>query len=370
MFWIDADRHAEPLEDRPVPLGVALGEVVVDRDEVDAGARERVQVERGAGDERLALTGLHLGDVALVQDDPAHHLDVEHPLLRLAPARLAHGGEGLEEEFVERLAVLQPLPQRGSRAAQLLVGELLEVRLERGDVVRLLRPAASRAGPRRRAGPSRALRGLQSAMRLQGSRSRCFFTLRFTRANSTSLASRAMRGSSLSRSCSRLIPAAGAATARDRQARRPRRRPCRVAGPRSRMPTSTRTAATRSGCGTSRRAATVAWPATCFVSTSTGSGVAGGSPSQARALWLTYTGGNIRDWSLWTKRRPGEGEAARVSAGRRRRAGADHPRARLGGLAAVRDRARPSSFSLRTASRRFSCTAPDRVVELSAYSRG
>ena len=105
----EADGHAEPLEDRLVPLGVALGEVVVDRDEVDARAGQRVQVERGRRDERLALTGLHLGDVALVEDDPAHHLDVEHPLLRLAPARLAHGGVRLEEQLVERLAVLEPL---------------------------------------------------------------------------------------------------------------------------------------------------------------------------------------------------------------------------------------------------------------------
>ena len=39
----------------------------------------------------------------------------------------------------------------------------------------------------------------------------------------------------------------------------------------------------------------------CFVSTSTGSGVAGVIATQGRALWLTYTGGNIREWSLWTK---------------------------------------------------------------------
>ena len=41
----------------------------------------------------------------------------------------------------------------------------------------------------------------------------------------------------------------------------------------------------------------------CFVSTSTGSGVAGAIASGGRALWLTYIGGNIREWSLWTKGR-------------------------------------------------------------------
>ena len=39
----------------------------------------------------------------------------------------------------------------------------------------------------------------------------------------------------------------------------------------------------------------------CFVSTSTGSGVGGVIATGGRALWLTYTGGNIREWSLWTK---------------------------------------------------------------------
>jgi hypothetical protein len=34
--------------------------------------------------------------------------------------------------------------------------------------------------------------------------------------------------------------------------------------------------------------------------TSTGSGVAGLALAGTRALWLSYTGGNIREWSLWT----------------------------------------------------------------------
>ncbi len=157
----EADGDAEPLEDGLVPLGIALREVVVHRDQVDAGCRERVQVEREARDERLALAGLHLGDVALVQDDPAHHLDVEHPLLRFAPARLAGGGVGLEQERVERLAVLEPLPELGALALELGVGELLEVRLEGRDVLGLLLEplhAASLADAKDLLQPAEALR--------------------------------------------------------------------------------------------------------------------------------------------------------------------------------------------------------------------
>ena len=105
---------------------------------MDAALLDRVQVEREARDEGLSLTGLHLGDVALVQDDAAHHLDVEHALLRLAPARLANGGERLEEELLERLAVLEPLPELGGLRRELVVRQLLEVGLERRDVRGLL----------------------------------------------------------------------------------------------------------------------------------------------------------------------------------------------------------------------------------------
>lgn len=38
----------------------------------------------------------------------------------------------------------------------------------------------------------------------------------------------------------------------------------------------------------------------CGPPTSTGSGLVGPSLAATRALWLTYTGGNIREWSLWT----------------------------------------------------------------------
>ena len=130
--------HRERFEHGQRPFAVALGEVVVDRDEVRAAAGERVQVQRLRRDERLALAGLHLGDVALVEDDAAHQLHVEEADAHRALERLAHGGERLEEELVERLAVLDALLELGRLGRELGVGELLEVRLERADVGRLL----------------------------------------------------------------------------------------------------------------------------------------------------------------------------------------------------------------------------------------
>jgi hypothetical protein len=107
----------------------------------------------------------------------------------------------------------------------------------------------------------------------------------------------------------------------------------------------------------------------CFQDTSTGSGVAGVATTQGRSLWLTYTGGNYREWSLWT------------------RGGTSPPRRIAFEAALVEDPApvvlgRPWEGSLPYAigrtvvvlapngSRRFAVTASARVVRVSAHSRG
>ena len=134
----EADRATEQLVHGAGPLGVSLREVVVHRHEVHATAEEPVEIERLHGDERLPLTGLHLGDVALVKDDPAHELDVEEADADRALERLAHRRVRLEDEVLERLAVLDALLELRGLPEQLLVGQLLELGLERADVCRLL----------------------------------------------------------------------------------------------------------------------------------------------------------------------------------------------------------------------------------------
>ena len=108
-----ADAEPQELVDAAHPLGVALGEVVVDGDDVHAAARERVEVDGKRGNQRLALAGLHLGDLALVQDHAADHLHIEVALAQRAPGRLADGGEGGDEELVE---IRRPRPAAGGRS--------------------------------------------------------------------------------------------------------------------------------------------------------------------------------------------------------------------------------------------------------------
>ena len=72
---------------------LVLGQVVVDGDDVHALAGQGVEVGRQRRDEGLALTGLHLGDLALMQRRAAHELDVEVTFAHRALARDLHHGE-------------------------------------------------------------------------------------------------------------------------------------------------------------------------------------------------------------------------------------------------------------------------------------
>ena len=100
-----ADLEAEEAVHAAHPLAVALGQVVVDGDDVHAVAGQRVEVGGQHTGQGLALTGLHLGDVAEVQRRATHHLDVERALIEHPPGGLPGDGECLGQEVVEGLAV-------------------------------------------------------------------------------------------------------------------------------------------------------------------------------------------------------------------------------------------------------------------------
>ena len=126
----DADRHAEETVDPAHPFRVAAGEVIVHRDDVNAFAVERVQVGWQRGDERLALAGFHLGDLAFVQDGSADQLHVEVPHVEHAAAGIADDGERLRQQVVQRLAVGEPLAELGGLPAKPIVGQRRDRGLE------------------------------------------------------------------------------------------------------------------------------------------------------------------------------------------------------------------------------------------------
>ncbi len=128
-------RDPQHAVDRSHPVAVTLRQVVVDGDDVHPFAQQGVQIHRQGGHQGLALPGLHLGDLALVQHDAADELDIEMALTQGAPGRLAHGGERLGQDVIQILAVFKPRPKLVGLGAKLGVGERLELRLQRVDAL-------------------------------------------------------------------------------------------------------------------------------------------------------------------------------------------------------------------------------------------
>ena len=72
-----------------------MRQVVVYRDDMNAFAREGVEVRGQRGDERLAFAGAHLGDLPVVQYHAAQQLHVEVPHAQCALAGFARNRERL-----------------------------------------------------------------------------------------------------------------------------------------------------------------------------------------------------------------------------------------------------------------------------------
>ena len=97
-----ADRQTHELVEAAHPLRVAAGQVVVDRHDMDAGAREAVQIHRQSGGEGLAFAGFHFRNLAAMEYDAANQLHVEMAHFQNSSAGFAHRREGFDEQVVER----------------------------------------------------------------------------------------------------------------------------------------------------------------------------------------------------------------------------------------------------------------------------
>lgn len=108
-------------------------------------AGQRVEVGRQHTGERLALTGLHLGDVAEVQGRTAHHLDVEVALAEHPPGGLAGDGERLGQQVVEVFTLGDALAELVGFGAKFGVRQLLDVVGQGIDIVSHLLEALDHA---------------------------------------------------------------------------------------------------------------------------------------------------------------------------------------------------------------------------------
>src|SRR5512133_913959 len=88
---------------------------------MDPASGQRVEVGRHGRYQRLALTSLHLGDVAHMQRGAAHDLNVKVPLIQDAVAGFAYRRERLRQQRLKRLTLVIARPEFRGLATELLV---------------------------------------------------------------------------------------------------------------------------------------------------------------------------------------------------------------------------------------------------------
>ena len=134
---VDDEPHGQAQESVHLahPLALVLGQVVVDGDDVHALPRQGVEVGGQGGHQGFALAGLHLGDAALVEDDAADELHPVGPLAQHPHGGLPHGGEGLGEDIVQRLAAGQAGLELVRLGPQVVVAEGAVLLLQPLDLV-------------------------------------------------------------------------------------------------------------------------------------------------------------------------------------------------------------------------------------------
>ena len=131
----NAGSHTECCKNLAHPFRVAAGEVIVDGNNVHTLTGERIQIGREGRDKGLALAGLHLADVAFMQKDAAHQLNIKGPQAKRTAGAFTAVGKCLGQELVERLATLGAFGQLAGLVLEALVAQRLKLGLERVDLV-------------------------------------------------------------------------------------------------------------------------------------------------------------------------------------------------------------------------------------------
>ena len=125
--------HPQQVKNRSHPAGVAACQVIVDGHQVGAFALQGVQVQRQGRHQGLAFAGAHLGNCAARQDNPADDLHIVRAQADRAPGGFPHRGKCLRQELVQAGPFLQALSELLRAQAQVGIGQLVILSLQRVD---------------------------------------------------------------------------------------------------------------------------------------------------------------------------------------------------------------------------------------------
>ena len=116
-----ADSAVQELEHLAHFLRLELSEVVVDGNNVNASAVERVSVSSKAGNKRFTFTCFHFCDTSLMQNDSTNDLNGVRLFAQHSERSLTAYSECIAKHIVQRFAFLDPVTEDIGLCGQLLV---------------------------------------------------------------------------------------------------------------------------------------------------------------------------------------------------------------------------------------------------------
>ena len=133
LWQINPYRQTQEVVQLAHPLCVTVGQIVIDSYDVNALARECIQVHRQGGRQRLALSSSHFGNFAVVQRHATQQLDIEMAHLHDTLGTFADHGKSFRQERVQWLPIADALPEFQRLSTQFIIRQLFELNLHRVD---------------------------------------------------------------------------------------------------------------------------------------------------------------------------------------------------------------------------------------------
>ena len=128
-------RHTQRVVNLAHPVGIALGQIVVDRHDVHTLAGQRIQIGRQRGGQGLALARAHFRNVAAMQENPTHQLHIKRPQAQRPLGGFTAIGKGLWQYGFQAFAtLLHTLLQLGGLGLDVLVAQCGKLRFQSVDL--------------------------------------------------------------------------------------------------------------------------------------------------------------------------------------------------------------------------------------------
>ena len=98
-----ADSEPESFIDRPHPISISLGQIIINRNQMHPAPGKGIEIDRQRGNESLTFPCRHLSYHAPMKNYSSQYLNIKVPHIYFSLRRLPDNGKGFGENFLKNL---------------------------------------------------------------------------------------------------------------------------------------------------------------------------------------------------------------------------------------------------------------------------